>query len=71
MTVVALALVHTTLAAGDRFELTFDAGPKLRPRSTRSGRILEDRGEFWKVRFDRTTESRVICKAFIQAERRR
>lgn len=74
----ALHLVAQTerpLAVDDRFELTFEAGPKLRPKASRTGRIIgeghDNHGAFWKVRFDGTTNVRFIDKSYIQAERRR
>lgn len=59
------------LEPGDRFELTPEAGPKLQPKSARTGVIRADAGDYWRVRFDGSAASRVICKRFIQAERRR
>ncbi len=55
------------LAPGDRFDLTGEGRQKLRPKGTPGGRILGDSGDCWKVRFDGTTPSRVIHKAYIRA----
>lgn len=74
MSVVALVRAEEAspaLAVGDRFELTREAGPKLRPKGIRSGRILADCEDSWRVRFDGTTTYRTIRKEFIQPERRR
>lgn len=62
------ALLDRPLATGDRFELTDEARPKVRPRGQPSGVIVADQGDCWKVRFDGNSFTRVVLKAFIRAE---
>lgn len=71
MTVVALALVHTTLAAGDRFELTDEGRAKLSPRDKVRGILIADDGDCWRCKFDGQAFRRTVAKRFVQAERRR
>lgn len=69
MSATALRLVEPIepqLIAGDRFELTDVARPKLRPKGSPRGTILGDAGEFWRVKFDGNVTARTICKSFIR-----
>lgn len=66
---MSLATLRAALAIGDRFELTEEARPKLRPKGPPVGEIVNDCGDCWRVRFDGNSFSRVILKEFIQPER--
>jgi hypothetical protein len=71
MTAAVLAFARPDLETGDRFELTANARPKLRPKGSPRGVIHDDEGDYWRVQFDGSPERRSICKRFVQAEGRR
>lgn len=56
------------LSAGDRIELTEKVAPMLRPRGARTGEVVADAGDCWKVRFDGTKSTRRIFKPYVQRE---
>lgn len=61
-------MATVALTIGDRVKLTEKAGPMIRPLGTRTGQVIDDCDDCWKVVFDGTKTARRIFKPYLERE---